>query len=190
MVAARAGNRAWVDALLAHGAAVAARTTAGEVALDAALACAIDASPWGPGVVRDCHGDVARALLAGAKPPLGRADAHERSTLARAIMSGDDALVARLLALGVRDASVDHCGANPYHYAARYGSPAMVTALAAAKLGGAAALGARRRRPDAAGDCAHDRQARRRRRAGGRRRAASRRAQKYRRRPSPPSPSI
>ncbi len=142
MVAARAGNRAGVDVLLAHGAAVAARTTAGEVALDAALACAIDASPWGPGVVRDCHGDVARALLAGAKPPLGRADAHERSTLARAIMSGDDALVARLLALGVRDASVDDRGANPYHYAARYGSPAMVTALAAAKLGGAAALGA------------------------------------------------
>lgn len=140
MVAASAGNRAWVDVLLAHGAAPAARTTGGAVALDFALTCAADGSPWGPGAVRDCHAGVARALLAGARPPLGSPDRHARSTLVRAIMSGDDALVARLLALGVRDATADDRGANPYHYAARYGTPATIAALAAAKVGGAAAL--------------------------------------------------
>lgn len=142
MVAAGAGNRAWIDVLLARGAAPAARTTDGAVALDFALACPVDQSPWGPGAVRDCHGAVALALLAGPRPPLGRPDGRGRTTLARAIMSGDDALVARLLALGVRDAGPDDRGANPYHYAARYGSPAMIAALAGATLGGAAALAA------------------------------------------------
>ena len=52
----------------------------------------------------------------------------------RVVSRDRDGLVTRLLALGVKDGSVDAAGNGPLHYAARFGSPATVAALVAAKV--------------------------------------------------------
>ena len=134
MAAAAAGSKPWIEKLLARGASVKAQTADGVRAIDLALTCAVSTSAWAPPTVSACHGEAALALLAPAKAPAGKVDRFERTPLARAAMTGNGALVDRMLALGVRDGSVDRWGNTPLHYAARYGTPAMIAALVAAKV--------------------------------------------------------
>jgi ankyrin repeat protein len=134
MVAAAAGSKPWIEKLLARGASIAAQNADGKRAIDLALTCAVGSGTWAPSTVSACHGEAALALLARPKAPVGSADGFARTPLARAAMSGSAALVERMLALGARDGAVDRWGNNPLHYAARFGTPAMVAALAAAKL--------------------------------------------------------
>ena len=131
MVAAGAGKKAWVDKLIGRGASTAARSSDGRLAIDVALSCAVGSGTWAPPTVTACHGDVALALLARPKAPLGAVDRFERAPLHRAAMTGNAELVARVIALGGGAAALDQWGNSALHYAARFGSPAMIATLAA-----------------------------------------------------------
>lgn len=136
MAAAGAGSLPWVEVLLARGARIDARGTAGRIAIDYALTCSQGRSPWGPTRPERCHGDVALRLLAQPRAPIGSADASGRTPLVRAIASGNEALVLHLLARrDARDPTPDRDGNGPMHHAALHGSPAVVAALLDAKLG-------------------------------------------------------
>lgn len=134
MAAAAAGSLPWVELLLARGARAGALAADGRAAIDFALSCAVSHHPWSPQPPAACHADVALRLLAGPRPPTGRLDRGERTPLVRAIMTGSDALVARMLALGASSPGLDREGSGPLHYAARYGTPAMVKRLVDARL--------------------------------------------------------
>ncbi len=99
MTAAGAGSLPWVELLLARGARPDARTTDGRVALDIALTCATSGGTQAPPTT--CHGDVALRLLAGRDPPRGTIDQRGRTPLVRALLSGHQALAARLLMLTI-----------------------------------------------------------------------------------------
>ncbi|HVV85741.1 MAG TPA: ankyrin repeat domain-containing protein [Kofleriaceae bacterium] len=131
MVAAGAGSRPWVEKLLAKGASVTARTADGRMPIDLALACTVGERTWAPPTVSACHADVALALLAKPRAPVGGVDELDRTPFMRALMTGDAALADRVLALGGAADGLDHWGNNALHYAARWGTPETVTKLLA-----------------------------------------------------------
>ena len=129
MAAAGAGSVPWVELLLARGAKLQARTADGRAAIDFALACGQGRGPHGLTRPTACHGDVAVRLLADARAPIPARDGRGRTLLVRAILSGNEPLVLHVLSRRGADLARDHEESGPLHYAAVFGSPAVMKAL-------------------------------------------------------------
>lgn len=132
MQAAATGNAAWTTLLLARKASPAIASKSGLRAIDFALTCTMTPGTWSGPTVGSCAGDVALLLLA-AKSPLPAPDKRGRSFLARAFMSGNEALALKALTLSKDDDLADDDGNTPLHFAARFATPAAVQALLARK---------------------------------------------------------
>ncbi len=121
------GRTGWIPLLRQRGLEPEARL------FDNALACAVGSSHWGVPSISGCDGEKARMLLdLGAPFSANATDERGRTLLARAVMSGHEALVLRVLEGRDRVADLpDRQGYTLLHYCARFGTAGMARRLLA-----------------------------------------------------------